>query len=185
MKRGRLTRQLIRLVSDRIAGCDCCSKHRPQMFVEEVYACLGLTNSETKRVVRYYCCPICDAGPHLYQTLACFEANEWRDRSQMHKWKQRYASGLRSLVDLLTATPSLGLVHPVGRDLHKAVRRARVTRCSSGPWWRACRKDQETSPPTSRFTPGDPHDVSIPAQRFNHAGQATTLYVSDSRDTAS
>lgn len=182
-KRGRLTRHLVHLIEERIAGCSLCSGQRPQVSVDELCGRLRLRGSESERVVRSLICPNCEAGPHLYDTLAEWEPNEWAEALRSRRWQRAHEHRLWSLVELLERTPSLGLSHPTGRDLHASVRHARITTLTDNPWWRGCCKNEPSAPPPIRFLPANPHAVAIPAQRFNHAGQVA-LYVSDSPDTA-
>jgi RES domain-containing protein len=183
-KRGRLTRDLAALVEERVAGCNLCSSHRSQVVIEDLCERLGFSLAECRRTARAFICSHCEAGPQLYETLAEWEPDEWADIRRRRRWERRYGHRLWSMVELLERTPSLGLLHPVGQELLAAVRRGRISTVTNNPWWRACCKGDATAPPAARFLPADPHAVSIPAQRFNHAGQAA-LYVSDCPDTAS
>lgn len=182
-KRGRLTRQLLSLAEWQVAGCNLCSGHKPQLLVEELGERLRFRRLETKRLVRSLMCPQCEAGPHIYDTIAEYEPNELADVRRSRRWSARYERRLMSLVELLERTPSLGLADETGRLLQTAARRARIVSITSNPWWRGCCKNTAAAPPPARFLPADPHVVKIPAQRFNHAGQRA-LYVSDSPETA-
>lgn len=182
-RRERLTRDLLPLVEERVAGCSLCAKRRAQVTVEEVCERLRFNQAETRRVRRSFICPYCEAGPHLYDTVAEWEPDEWADIVRSRRWQRLYENRLRSLVEHLEKTPSLALLHPAGRDLLAAVRRARIATVKDNPWWRACCANAPAPPPANRFLPADPHKAAIPAGRFNYAAQVA-FYAADSPDTA-
>jgi RES domain-containing protein len=182
-RRTQLTRNLLPLLEERVAGCNLCAKQRAQVPVEEVCERLRFTLAETRRATKSFICPSCEAGPHLYETVAEWEPDEWADLLRRRRWQKLYASTLQSLVKHLEKTPGLALLHPAGRDLQAAVRRARISTVEDSRWWRACCAGNLVPPLASRFLPADPHRVSIPPGRFNHAGQVA-LYAADSPDTA-
>ncbi len=182
-RRKQLTRDLLPLVEERVAGCNLCAKQRAQVFLVEVCKRLSFTQAETKRVAKSFICPSCEAGPHLYDTVAEWELDEWTDLLRSRRWQKSYGSRLWSLVEHLKETPSLALLHPAGRDLLVAVRRARISTIEDNPWWRAGCANDPTPPPASRFLPADPHKVPIQQGRFNQAVQVA-LYAADSPDTA-
>jgi RES domain-containing protein len=171
------------MVSARTAGCDQCERHRVHVTVEEVCERLRLTTPEARRVVRSYCCPHCDAGPRTYGDLAELEPNELAHIQRSERWDRRHGARLRALIDYLERTPGLGLMHPAGAALRKAVMGARVTTLRDARWWRGCPfSNQPTKPGPARLLFGDAHRHPITVGRFNHAGQPT-LYLSDDVDT--
>lgn len=182
-RRKQLTRDLLPLVEERVAGCNLCAEQHAQAMVEEICERLRFTQSATRRVAKSFICPSCGADPHLYDTVAEWEADEWADLIRRRRWQRSYGSRLWSLVEHLEKTPSLALFHPAGKDLLAAVRRARISTIEDNRWWRACCAHDPIPPPASRFLPADPHSVSIPPGRFNHAAQVA-LYAADSPDTA-
>lgn len=174
---------LVQLVSEMIAGCNQCSRHRGQASLDEICHRLHLTKSQTKRVIRELVCPGCEASPSLYKTVAEWEPSEWADILKSKRWVARYAGSIRSLAKHIERTPSLALLHPAAKDLTRAVKRATVSTIEEPEWWRACCADQASVPTAERFLPADPHAFNISPGRFNHATQ-TAYYAARNPETA-
>ena len=62
-RRKQLTRDLLSLAEERVAGCNLCAEQRAQVSVEEVCERLRFAQAETRRVEKSFICPACEAGP--------------------------------------------------------------------------------------------------------------------------
>jgi hypothetical protein len=133
-RRRRLTRNLLPLVEERVAGCNLCAGHRFQVPVEDICDTLRFTTAETRRVAGSFVCPYCEAGSGTFDTVAEWEPQEWADIRRGLRWQRTYGDRLGSLVEHLEHTPSLGTLHPAGAALVAAARRGRVTTLDEGPW---------------------------------------------------
>src|SRR5271154_32786 len=99
-RRGRLTRDLLPLVEERVEGCNLCAKHRAQCLIEEVCERLRSPGGETRRAAKSFICPSCEAGPDLYGTVAAWEFDEWADLLRRRRWQRTYGMRLSSFVKI-------------------------------------------------------------------------------------
>lgn len=78
--------------------------------------------------------------------------------------------------------PSLGLAHPLGREIHERLRQLPLIALEAKSWYRGI--EQKTKPKFDDFLPLDPARVAVPEQRFNHQGERVFYLANTARGAA-
>ena len=184
MKRGRRTTILVALARERLKGCEECWPDNAVWTVEEALSPLHVRVRERRRLMRALSCPNCEEPivDFNYGRVVGYEEDELCDIRRVRRAATRYKTALDEFHRFLLAYPTLGGIHPTGRQLERAVSAAPVFALAPKRWFRARRHDG-TDLVSADFQPPDPTIVSLSAGRFNGAGQFG-YYLAEARDTA-
>lgn len=115
----------------------------------------------------------------LWDDIGLETADERDHRERWAKWDRKYSGHVEEFAKHLEAYPYLGLAHPIGRRIQKAIAAFPRTTLGKREWWRARKPDG-----ARRFTSKDmsppPPDKAMSEGRFNHYGQVV-FYLASSR----
>jgi len=175
--RGRLTKALVRLAQVRFYACETCNKDQSFTPLEDILERCRFSKAEIKRLDGNVSCPACESYLTLLDDVADYSADELGENRRLETGFQKYVPQFNALNDFLRQFPSLGLLHPVGRKLLSAVRKANTEELEPKTWCRGDGRKHISS--AEQFLGYDP----MRPYRFNHAGQRA-LYLATEEETA-
>jgi hypothetical protein len=164
--RGRPTRLLLELVTERFHACDECSKGAYDPL-DDVVKPLRLSSREAHRVDQDLSCPGCDAPLRLSNYVVAYTDEEMRSHRRFKRWSEKYSNRVTSFTDF-SAEMQKTVTH--------ALIKAHTIELEPSTWYR-CTLREPTS--VDSFFP---RTLQNPG-RFNHVGQAA-FYLAKERETA-
>src|SRR5579863_8060491 len=137
VSRGRTTRRLIELARERFSACDECAREAYD-YLEETLRRLRLSPQEYRRLRLSLTCLRCDRrlNDPYFQRVVAYSAEELRVDRRHQAFVTKHAKRFEAFQRFLLAYPLLGGLHPFGRELAQAVRRARIVRLEPATWYR-------------------------------------------------
>lgn len=121
-------------------------------------------------------------GFDLWDDIGLETDEEREHRERWARWDRRYSARVEDFARHLEAYPYLGLAHPLGRQIHAAIRTYPRTELGKHEWWRARKADG-----ARRFVPKDmappPPSKATSEGRFNHYGQVV-FYLASAPEAA-
>ena len=173
--RGRLTRELARRAQARFHGCDACSEAFTSL--EEVLERCRLSKVEIQCLDGKISCPGCGKYLTLLDDVADYSAEELKENRRLDAGLEKYIPKFKLLNDFMQRFPTLGLLHPVGEKIFRAVKKANVEVLEPKTWYRGDGRKHVSS--VGDFLGSDP----MRPYRFNHAGQRA-FYLATEEETA-
>lgn len=139
----------------------------------------GLTDVFQEAVAARLRCRECGrTGFSVWDDIGLETTEEREHRKRWAEWAKKYSAQFDEFASYLAAYPYLGLAHPLGRRIRKAITGFPRTTLGKREWWRA-----RTPDGARRFTPKDmsppPPEKATSEGRFNHYGQVVFYLASE------
>ena len=181
----RVNHRLIRaLAQAQIARCDACGEDCTE-WVSDILDELRVPRHLYDYTCRNLCCPQCEMGLEPDTSVQRSDPEDIPHLMFIARSALKYGRRLSAFHDFLSSFPYLGLEHPLGVALRRAVSSFPTVTVTDRHWLRARRlnpSDTHSLSSEKMWAP-DPRVDRIGQGRYNHEGQCV-LYLSEDLETA-
>lgn len=133
----------------------------------------GVAESLQEDVANQLQCRECGAGEFgLWDDIGVEDADARAYRLRWQEWQKKHSELLLDFGRHLERYPYLGLSHPMGKRIHRAISHFPLTTLRSRQWWRARKPDGARIFTAVDMQPPPPERATSEG-RFNHFGQVT------------
>ncbi len=185
MRSRRVNHRLVRtLAQAQIAHCDACGDDCTE-WVGDILDELRVPRHLHDYTCRHLSCPQCEIGLEPDTFVQRYDPEDRPHLTFIARSTLKYARRLSAFHNFLSSFPYLGLEHPLGLALRRAVSSFPAVTLKDQHWLRARRlkpSDAQSLSSDKMWAP-DPRVDRIVQGRYNHEGQSV-LYLSEDLETA-
>lgn len=179
-------------VQNKLAYCITCQPYDGDSYIwalgqettlDELFEELAVPEKYRDDISENLSCNNCGKSSfERYETVGTENVYDGEIYKHLDKAESKYGKQIKALQELLQEYPSLGLLNPLSKKLHKVITEGKVlTSNISGEWFRA-RKVKNSS--VFRCDDMEAAPVGLARDgRYHHAGQSV-LYLAETEETA-